>query len=40
VLVLDENYEELSRQVGSGPPVENWKAWIRGHEKIYWADAS
>ncbi|MCB1229190.1 MAG: thioredoxin family protein [Verrucomicrobiae bacterium] len=40
MLVLDRNHEVLSRQVGSGPPVENWKAWIRGHEKFYHPDAS
>ena len=40
MLVLDSNYEVLSRQVGAGPPVENWKAWIRGHQQFFRADAS
>lgn len=34
MLVIDENNEVLSRQVGCGPPVENWKAWIRGHASL------
>lgn len=34
MVVIDENNELLSRQVGSGPPVENWKAWIRGHASL------
>lgn len=35
MLVLDQDSEVLSRQVGSGPPVENYKAWIRGHQEFY-----
>jgi|GEM_PF-5396678 len=34
MLVLDSENNELSRQVGAGPPVENFKVWIRGHEKL------
>ena len=34
MLVLDSENNVLSRQVGAGPPVENFKAWIRGHEKL------
>ncbi len=40
MLVLGKDHEVLSRQVGSGPPVENWKAWVRAHEKFYREDAS
>ena len=40
MLVIGKDHEELSRQVGSGPPVENWKAWIRAHEKHFRGDAS
>lgn len=29
MVVLDRSGKELSRQVGSGPPVENYKDWIR-----------
>ena len=32
---IDAQYKELSRQVGSGPPVENYKAWIRQHASYY-----
>ena len=35
ILVLGPDNEELSRQVGSGPPVENFKSWIRKHKKFY-----
>ena len=35
MIVLDRENNELSRMVGSGPPVENFKAWIRGHETFY-----
>lgn len=35
MIVLDGKSEELSRQVGSGPPVENYKAWIRQHARFY-----
>jgi hypothetical protein len=35
MLVLGPDNEELSRQVGSGPPVENFKSWIRKHKKFY-----
>ena len=35
MVVLDAQYKELSRQVGSGPPVENYKAWIRQHASYY-----
>jgi thioredoxin-related protein len=31
MVVLDRSGKELSRQVGSGPPVENFKDWIRRH---------
>ncbi len=35
MVVLDRTGKELSRQVGSGPPVENYKDWIRRHAKFY-----
>jgi len=35
LLVLDRNHEVIGRQVGSGPPVENYKEWIRGHQELY-----
>jgi thioredoxin-related protein len=35
MLVIGPDHEELSRQVGSGPPLENYKAWIRKHKKFY-----
>ena len=35
MLVLGPDNEALSRQVGSGPPVENFKSWIRKHKKFY-----
>jgi thiol-disulfide isomerase/thioredoxin len=35
MLVLDSANEELSRQVGAGAPVENYKAWIRQHAQFY-----
>ncbi len=35
LLVLDRNHEVIGRQVGSGPPVENYKEWIRGHRELY-----
>jgi len=35
MLVLNAENDELSRQVGSGAPVENYKAWIRQHGKFY-----
>lgn len=38
MLVLGPDNEEISRQVGSGAPVENYKAWIRRHRKFYPAE--
>lgn len=35
MIVLDRRGRELSRQVGSGAPVENYKEWIRRHTKYY-----
>ncbi len=35
MLVLDSKGDELSRQVGSGAPVENYKEWIRRHASFY-----
>lgn len=35
MVVLDRGGKELSRQVGSGAPVENYKEWIRRHAKYY-----
>jgi len=35
MLVLDRNHEVLGRQVGSGPPVENYKEWIRDHKELF-----
>jgi thioredoxin-related protein len=35
MIVLDRAGKELSRQVGSGPPVENYKDWIRRHSEYY-----
>lgn len=35
MVVLDARGKELSRQVGSGPPVENYKEWIRRHRRYY-----
>lgn len=35
MVVLDRTGKELSRQVGSGPPLENYKDWIRRHAKHY-----
>jgi hypothetical protein len=35
MVVLDRGGKELSRQVGSGPPVENYKDWIRRHSAYY-----
>ena len=35
MLVLDAKGDELSRQVGSGAPVENYKEWIRRHASLY-----
>lgn len=35
MVVLDAKGKELSRQVGSGPPVENYKDWIRRHRRYY-----
>ncbi len=35
MLVLGPNNQVLSRQVGAGAPVENYKAWIRRHTKFY-----
>lgn len=35
MIVLDRSGKELSRQVGSGPPVENYKEWIRRHSRFY-----
>lgn len=35
MLVLSSDNEVLSKQVGSGPPTENYKAWIRGHQEFY-----
>jgi thioredoxin-related protein len=35
MLVLDAKGKELSRQVGSGAPVENYKDWIRRHRRFY-----
>ena len=35
MVVLDRSGKELSRQVGSGPPVENYKDWIRRHAEYY-----
>jgi thiol:disulfide interchange protein len=35
MVVLDARGKELSRQVGAGPPVENYKDWIRRHRRFY-----
>jgi thioredoxin-related protein len=35
MVVIDAKGKELSRQVGSGAPVENYKDWIRRHERFY-----
>lgn len=35
MVVLDAAGKELSRQVGSGAPVENYKEWIRLHASFY-----
>jgi thioredoxin-related protein len=35
MVVLDARGKELSRQVGSGAPVENYKDWIRRHRRFY-----
>jgi thiol:disulfide interchange protein len=35
MVVLDAAGKELSRQVGSGAPVENYKEWIRRHASFY-----
>jgi thioredoxin-related protein len=35
MVVVDRGGKELSRQVGSGPPVENYKDWIRRHSAYY-----
>ena len=35
MLVVDLAGKELSRQVGSGAPVENYKEWIRRHASYY-----
>lgn len=35
MLVIGPDHEEISRQVGAGPPVENYKSWIRGHERFF-----
>lgn len=35
MVVLDTKGKELSRQVGSGAPVENYKDWIRRHRRFY-----
>lgn len=35
MVVLDAKGKELSRQVGSGAPVENYKDWIRRHRRFY-----
>jgi thiol:disulfide interchange protein len=35
MLVIGPDHQEISRQVGSGPPVENYKAWIRSHERFF-----
>ncbi len=35
MVVLDRAGKELSRQAGSGPPVENYKDWIRRHSDYY-----
>ena len=35
MVVLDGAGKELSRQVGSGAPVENYKEWIRQHASHY-----
>ena len=35
LLVLDSNHEVIGRQVGSGPPVENYKEWIRRHQELF-----
>jgi len=35
MVVLDRGGNELSRQVGSGPPVENFKDWLRRHSDEY-----
>jgi thiol-disulfide isomerase/thioredoxin len=35
MVVTDASGKELSRQVGSGAPVENYKDWIRRHSRYY-----
>ena len=35
MLVLDRNHEVIGRQVGSGPPVENYKEWVRRHQALF-----
>lgn len=35
MVVVDAAGKELSRQVGSGAPVENYKEWIRRHAPFY-----
>lgn len=31
MIIVGPNNEKLDQMVGSGPPVENYKAWIRSH---------
>jgi len=33
MVVLNENFEKIDQFVGSGPPVENFKHWIRAHRE-------
>ena len=40
MLVLDQNNQEISRQVGSVPSVHNYRLWIRSHSRFYEADGS
>ncbi len=35
MVVTDASGKELSRHVGSGAPVENYKDWIRRHSRYY-----
>lgn len=35
MIVMDAQFNEISRKSGSGPPVENYKSWIRQHAKYY-----
>lgn len=35
LLLLDRNHEVIGRMTESGPPAENYKEWIRGHQELY-----